>query len=141
MDTFDIVKLQSEVAEDEGKELHLYKDSEGFTTVGVGRNIQANGISEDECALMFRNDCARSIRDLDAHAAWWRATPPHVQRVLINLCFNMGWPRLSGFVNTLAYMKAGNFPQAAANLKQSKWWTQVGERGPRMVARLLGTET
>jgi lysozyme len=138
-DTFDMAALDAELTLDEGKERIPYIDSRGHLSGGVGRNL-GKGFSDDEIALMFANDKRDAIYDLDMHATWWRKLPAAQQRVMVNLCFNLGWSRFAGFVRFLAAMQAWDWPRAAAELKDSLWWKEVKERGPRVVARLLATD-
>lgn len=135
-DTFGLAALTDELTEDEGREPIPYIDTRGHLTGGVGRNL-GKGFCDTEIDLMFANDVASCLTDLDAHVAWWRTLPQVKQRVMVNLMFNMGWPVLSQFEKFLTAMRLANWPEAAAQLRNSKWWRQVGDRGPRVVARLL----
>ena len=60
----DIEKLKKLLIKHEGKVLLPYEDTEGYLTIGVGRNLEAVGITEDECELMLKNDIKRVLRDL-----------------------------------------------------------------------------
>jgi lysozyme len=77
------------------------------------------------------------LATLNAAIPWWGSLPDQAQRVMANLCFNMGWKTLATFRQFLAAMQAHDWQRAAQELKNSKWWGQVGERGPRIVQRLL----
>lgn len=136
-DNFDWTELETELIEDEGKRLKPYKDTRGNISIGIGRNLTGVGISEKECQDMFVDDCINCISALDTHIPWWRSSPPNVQRVLINLTFNMGWPKFMLFTGFLGFVKAGDYLTAANDLQSTAWWPQVGGRGPRMVNRLL----
>jgi len=135
-DTFDRFVLKAELTIDEKREPIPYFDTLHHLTGGIGRNL-GKGFSDAEIDFMFSNDVTAACLDLDTHAAWWRKLPQPQQRVMVNLCFNMGWPRFSGFVKFLAAMEAFDWPRAAAELKDSLWYSQVRDRGPRVVARLL----
>ena len=49
----------------------------------------------------------------------------------------MGKGRLSKFVRFLAGMKSGNWELAGQSLRDSKWFTQVGRRGPNIIAMVV----
>lgn len=136
-DNFDWTELETELIVDEGKRLKPYKDTHGNVSIGIGRNLSGVGISEKECQDMFVDDCISAISALDTYINWWRSSPPNVQRVLINLCFNMGWQKFSAFHQFLQLVQAGDYEAAANDLQSTTWWSQVGGRGPRMVNRLL----
>ncbi|WP_263350835.1 glycoside hydrolase family protein [Acidicapsa acidisoli] len=67
--------------------------------------------------------------------------PDIPQMVLTDLVFNMGEPRFAQFVNTLKFINAQDWTNAANNLQQSLWFNQVGRRGRGDVAVLSGTST
>lgn len=139
-DTFGMPLLTDELTVDEGCPRYPYTDTRGCLSIGIGRNLTGNGLSVAEVNFLFANDVAACCADLDAHAPWWRSLTAIRQRVMINLCFNMGWSRLSLFTHFLAAMQARDWASAAYELRDSKWFEQVGTRGPRVIARLLGTE-
>lgn len=135
-DTFDPVALRAELTLDEGRKYYPYTDSRGCLSIGIGRNLTGVGISAAEIDFLFANDTAESCAMLDQKVQWWRSLPPAQQRVMINLCFNLGWPKFAQFQKFLAAMQAGSWAGAASELADSLWYGQVGLRGPRMIARL-----
>jgi hypothetical protein len=58
---------------------------------------------------------------------------------MINLCF-MGWGSFSQFVRFFAAMQSANWQAAANEIRTSRWYQQVGDRGPRVIARLLAPD-
>lgn len=138
-DTFGFAELQKELETDEGRKNFPYLDTVGLTSIGIGRNLTGRGLADDEVDYLFHNDVALCCDVMDENIPWWRGLPPNAQRVMINLCF-MGWHSFSQFTHFLAYMKAGDFVQASVELQNSRWWNQVGLRGPRVKARLLSRD-
>lgn len=128
----DRARLIAELRRDEGVRPKPYTDTVGKLTVGVGRNLTDVGLSDDEIDYLLGNDIARVEADLDAHAPWWRSLDPVRQRVVANMCFNLGWPRLAKFVNTLGAIRAGQWDRAAVGMLTSKWAEQVGKRAERL---------
>jgi lysozyme len=138
-DTFDLDETQRELTQDEGRRAYPYTDTKGYLSIGVGRNLTGRGLSADEIDLMLANDIADAAAIMDHNIPWWRNLPPAQQRVMINLCF-MGWGSFSQFVHFFTAMKSGNRLVAADEIKNSRWYQQVGDRGPRVVARLLAPD-
>lgn len=138
-DTFDLAALTADLTLDEGRVAVPYFDTRHILTGGVGRNL-GRGFSDPEIDLMLTNDIAMCCAALDGHVPWWRTLPLGKQRVMLNLVFNMGWPRLAGFMKFLAAMQRQEWQLAADELRDSLWFNQVGERGPRVIARLLATD-
>lgn len=136
-DTFDMQTLTAELTTDEGKRNRVYADTLGLMTIGIGRELTHKGISDAEIQILFNNDVEACCAIMDQEIPWWRNLPANQQRVMINLCF-MGWGSFRQFTKFLAAIRAGQLNDAAAELQNSQWWRQVGERGPRVVARLLG---
>lgn len=126
--------LVRDLVRDEGMRLKPYTDTVGKVTIGVGRNLDDVGISETEALDMLDADIDRSIEDLERNLPWLFERPEPVQRALVNMCFNLGWPRLSGFRNMLAALEAGDYDRAAAEALDSRWARQVGARAERIAA-------
>ncbi|QGZ66342.1 hypothetical protein FAZ98_31610 [Paraburkholderia acidisoli] len=70
------------------------------------------------------------------HLSWWRQLDEVRQRVIANMCFNMGIDKLLGFAHMLAALKLHNFAVAAAEMKNSKWFGQVGDRAVRLCSAM-----
>ncbi len=111
----------------EACKLKIYKDTVDKWTVGWGRNIQDNGISQDEADYMFENDFKRVVRELEQNP-WYIAQPQGVKDALINMNFNMGINRLMGFKNMIRALIERNYTLAAQEALNSKWAGQVGQR-------------
>lgn len=137
-DTLDLAALTAELTMDEGRRAFPYTDTKGYLSAGIGRNLTGKGFSPDEIDYLFANDVAECAATMDVQIPWWRKLPAAKQRVLVNLCF-MGWAKLATFTRFLAAMRIGDYRAAAHELEDSDWFRQVGERGPRVVARLLAT--
>lgn len=125
---------------DEGARNFPYKDTVGKLTIGVGRNLDDRGLSDREIGVLLENDITIVVDELDRHLPWWREMNDVRQRALANMCFNLGWPKLRGFVNTLAAMQRGDYQVAADGMRASLWARQVGARARRL-AREMETGT
>lgn len=133
-------RLMKQLNVDEGREKKMYKDTVGKWTVGVGRNISDRAFSDDEIDLMLSNDIKIVEAELDRNTPWWRQMSDARQNVLANMCFNMGWPVLSQFKNTLKAMQEGRYADAAKGMMDSKWAKQVGNRAERLRDLMLRGE-
>lgn len=78
-----------------------YRDSRNILTIGWGRNLEANGLREDEATLCLNNDVDDAIRECFAEFPWFRGLDTVRQAVVTELVFNMGMPTMKQFVNTL----------------------------------------
>lgn len=129
-------QINYDLVRDEGCKPRLYTDSVGKQTIGVGRNLTDGHLSDDEITLMLNNDVATAEAQLDARASWWRNMSEPRRRGLLNMCFNMGWPKLSGFALMLSALQRGDYATAYSEALSSKWAQQVGDRAVR-IAKLF----
>ncbi len=133
----DLKILEDQLTLDEGVRPKPYTDSTGNITIGRGRNLTAVGLRPNEIEYLYLNDVNEVLHDLDTHLPWWRDQDDVRQRALADLCFNMGISTLLTFHVTLSLWKDKQYEQAAYALTRSRWYTQVGRRGPRIVDMVL----
>ena len=132
--------LDKELRRDEGVRYVEYLDSKGIPTTGVGHNLRASPLpggwtfplSDDQVDGLLASDLTMVFSELDAHLGWWRVMSYARQRVLANMCFNMGINTLLEFHNTLAAMQRGDYETAAEGMAASAWAGQVGDRAVRL---------
>lgn len=135
--TLEQQKLVDQILLHEGKRSKPYKDTVGKLTIGVGRNLDDVGLSDDEIQYLLINDLKRVEVGLDKSLPWWRDLDEIRQRVIIDMCFNMGLGGLLGFKNTLTKIKAHDWAAARRGMLQSKWAKQVGARATRLADMIL----
>ena len=112
----------------EGKKNKPYRCTENYLTIGVGRNLETVGLSDDEINYLLKNDIARCEDQLEVSFTWYSNLDQDRKDALINLCFNLGIGTLFKFTKALAAMEAGDYELAAAEFLDSKWAKQVGQR-------------
>lgn len=137
----DTAKLISDLIRDEGLKLAPYHCTAGKLTIGVGRNLDDVGISKDEAMTLLATDLARCRKDCEKQSWWLAVAEDEVRsRAMLNMCFNLGIRRLSGFKNTLDAIHDKRWKDAAAGMRASLWAKQVGPRAERL-ARMIETGT
>ena len=127
--------IYEQLLRDEGLELRPYMDTVGKLTIGVGRNLTDLGITQDEALYLLRNDVERVIQELESHVDLAALSPARAG-VLINMAFNTGTPRLIGFKRMLRAVNAGDYVLAAAEMLNSVWAGQVGQRAQRLAQQM-----
>ena len=137
MHTMQLAQLVDELKRDEGVRLKMYKDSVGLWTIGVGRNIEERGISEQEAEVLLANDIQIALRDCEDIFDDFYSHPYDVQRALANMSFNLGKPTLSKFRNMIAAVDACDYALAADEAMDSRWAKQVGARAERIRDMLI----
>ena len=84
---------------------------------------------------MYENDRAETEAWLDRNLPWWRALDPVRQRVMMNMAFNMQG-KLLGFRNFLAAAQRRDWSTASAEMLDSLWARQVGDRAKRLASMM-----
>lgn len=135
----DLVKLKEELIRDEGIRAKAYLDSKGIPTIGIGHNLQ-KPISSAAIEQIYADDLAEVFTDLNKFLPWWTSLNLVRQRVLANMCFNMGIGTLLEFRNALGAMKAGDWFRASQEMLNSEWAKQVGARADRLAQMMYAGE-
>jgi len=131
---------------DEGVVYKIYLDHLDLPTFGIGHLILKSDkeygmpvgtkISEDRVKSCFNNDLDIAIEECNKLYKKFNSFPEIVQEVLVNMMFNMGRPRLSGFIDFKAALDVGNWKEAAKEGRDSKWYKQVPTRAERLMCVL-----
>lgn len=135
MDSVLRARILAGLKRDEGLRLTLYQDSEGHPTIGYGHNLEhpittaaAEGILQDDLRV--------------AEAAVLRAEPwvstlsgPR-QGVLYQMAFNLGIRGLLDFERMWQAVRDQRWDDAAREMLDSVWATQVGERAVRLATQM-----
>lgn len=130
--------LIEDLLRDEGLKLKPYKDSKGILSIGVGRNLEADGINQEEAYFLLKTDIDECIQSLSNYPIIKRLSEPR-QRVLIEMAFNLGIVGLMRFHKMWAAIQEGNWDKAADEMLDSKWAKEVGQRAVRLeIAMRLG---
>lgn len=121
-------RLRDQLIEHEGFHPYPPRRPAGKLTIGIGRNLEANGISEHEALYMLYNDLCRVRGELESHLPCFAALSEARRIALIDMCFNLGLPDFLGFERMLAALNAGDYDRAAREMLDSKWARQVRQR-------------
>lgn len=120
----------------EGLRLKPYRCTEGYLTIGYGRNLDTVGVSETEAEVMLMNDIYAATTDLAKLFPGWQSFPQEKRDALVDMRFNLGPSRFRMFRRMIAAVQAKDWSTAAAEAKDSKWYGQVGDRSKRIVGML-----
>lgn len=139
-------RLREELAEDEGCKYEIYLDHLGLPTFGIGALIKEHDpeygqpvgtpVSEERVRQRFNLDIAVTIEDCGRLYSDFDDLPEEAQLVIANMCFNLGYPRLSKFKGMKAGVDARDWERAADEMVDSRWHDQVPNRAKRLVKRI-----
>ena len=140
-------KLIEALIKEEGYKYEIYLDHLGYPTFGVGHLVlekdEEHGkpvgtpVSEERILECLSKDIDIVCDELDMKDPWWRNLDDNRQRVMANMCFNLGHPRLSNFKKFIGAMQISDWETAAVEMMDSKWAGQVGNRAIRLRDRVL----
>lgn len=132
----------------------MYRDTENIPTIGIGFNLVRSGaremieglgynyaevvsgkqeITQSDAVALYQRDYATAQEDARAIVPDFDNLDFARKTVLTDMAFNLGRKRLAGFERMLAAIAAGDWDLAADEAQDSKWFKQVGRRGPRNV--------
>jgi lysozyme len=135
--TEDRAKLRAQLVKHEALRLKPYFDTVGRLTIGVGRNLDADGITEDEAQYLLSGDIDRVVKGLFArYPTWFPALDSVRQAVLVNMGFNLGLAGLAGFTRMLDAVARGDYGGASEEMTKSRWASQVGQRAAELTVQM-----
>ena len=120
-----------QLKEDEGFRGNVYKCTAGKNTIGYGRNLDDNPLTEDEAEFLLNSDLQKIVANLSDLPFYSRLTPQR-RGVVINMTYNLGLPRFKQFKRMIAAMYLCDYELAADEMLDSKWAKQVGNRADRL---------
>ena len=139
-------KLKDQLIIDEGVKYESYLDHLGLKTVGIGHLCRDSEpeydlplgakISEDRCTELFEQDIQTVIMDCKKIYDDWDHLPDEIQQICANMMFNLGYPRYSKFRKKIQAVIDGNWIEAANQMVDSRWYTQVPNRAKRLAERM-----
>lgn len=139
-------KLREELADDEGCKLEIYLDHLGLPTFGIGHLVKQDDpehgqpvgtpVSEERVRQVFALDIAVTLEDCKRLYDDFDDLPEEAQLVIANMCFNLGYPRLSKFKGMKAGCDARDWHRMADEMVDSRWHDQVPNRAKRLVKRI-----
>jgi len=129
---YDMASLENQLITHEGLELKPYQCTADKLTIGVGRNIEDRGITEDEARYLLKNDIKIVEDELLSKKPMVAELDAVRQRVLVDMGFNLGIPTLLKFQNMWLAIEQEDFIQASVEMMDSRWARQVGQRAHRL---------
>ena len=138
-----VIDTKTRIKQHEGFSPTVYTDSLGFQTIGYGHlviekdNFKEGEIySPEELECVFNQDYeiakndGQSIIDneLNGMNGYSEEQKQIIESVLIEMCFNLGKPRVLKFKNFLQALRDKDFKKAKAQMLDSRWAVQVKSR-------------
>lgn len=139
-------KLREELADDEGCKYEIYLDHLGLPTFGIGALVKETDpefgkpvgtpVTQERVQQRFHLDIAVTVEDCNRMYDNFNDLPNEVQLILANMMFNLGYSRMSKFKKLRAAVEVRDWNECAAQMEDSKWYTQVPNRARRLITRM-----
>ena len=141
-----VERLQKELEIDEGCKYETYLDHLGLPTFGIGHLVKetdpehdkpiGTAVSKERVLECFEQDIRTTIMDCKKIFDDWDALPEEVKLIMANMMFNLGLPRFSRFRKMINNIINKNYPKAAEEMRDSRWYRQVTNRAERLAKRM-----
>ena len=116
------------LVEFEGLKLKPYRCSKGFLTIGIGRNLDTKGISEEEALFMLQNDIDECNEDLKKIFPKWLEFSGGQRVALRDVRFNHGSKGFRLFKKMIKAIQDNDWEVAAKELLDSVYAKKLPER-------------
>jgi len=116
----------------EGFRAKPYRCPAGKLTIGYGINLE-EGITKAEADVLLHMRVIKLYDELSNQFPWFSSLCQEHQGVLVNMAYNLGIGGLSKFKKMLAAWERKDFDQVVAEMRNSQWYAQVGNRAKELI--------
>ena len=121
--------LIEKIKESEGFVGVVYKDTEGFDTIGYGTKLP---LTKEEAEVLLEMRLKAKIKELEQKEPFVNSLPLEKQEVIAEMCYQMGVGGVLGFKKMWAALKKENYALAAAEMLDSRWAKQTPSRAKKL---------
>jgi len=116
----------------EGYEQYVYTCKAGVATVGYGRNLESRGLTEKEATYLLKNDIEEADNWCTVSLPYYETLSAARKSVLIDMYVNLGASGLLKFKRMHRALGDSDYHNAAVEMLDSRWATQVGNRAVQL---------
>jgi GH24 family phage-related lysozyme (muramidase) len=152
------IRLTEQLIRHEGYRERTYLDSRGIPTIGVGFNLTRHDAREkledvganydlviskkqdldrNQVLRLLSYDIETARSDARSLVRNYDSQPEEVKLIIDDMAFNLGRTRLSGFKKFISALERNDYKSAAAEMKDSRWFNQVGNRSRYLHGKML----
>jgi GH24 family phage-related lysozyme (muramidase) len=146
-----IDELRQEIQNDEGRVNSVYLDHLNLPTVGIGHLIKESDpehglpvgtvVDDERINELFDQDIKVTLSECEQLYGNFNDLPEEVQKILANMMFNLGRPRLSKFRKLCKAVADRNWQECAVQMEDSRWHKQVTNRANRLISRMKSVDS
>ena len=146
-----IDELRQEIQNDEGRVNSVYLDHLNLPTVGIGHLIKESDpehglpvgtvVDDERINELFDQDIKVTLSECEQLYGNFNDLPEEVQKILANMMFNLGRPRLSKFRKLCKAVADRDWQECAVQMEDSRWHKQVTNRANRLISRMKSVDS
>ena len=146
-----IDELRQEIQNDEGRVNSVYLDHLNLATVGIGHLIKDSDpeyglpigtvVDDERINELFDQDIKVTLSECEQLYGNFNDLPEEVQKILANMMFNLGRPRLSKFRKLCKAVADRDWQECAVQMEDSRWHKQVTNRANRLISRMKSVDS
>lgn len=115
--------VKAMIRRDEGYRRFPYRDTKGILTIGIGWNLEANGLPDDVIEQLFDIAYENARKEASALPGWDKCN--EVRRgVLVSMVYQMGYPSVTRFRRMLHHIQQEDWAGAAREMLDSRWYKE-----------------
>lgn len=120
----------------EGYRQFVYRDSRGILTVGIGLNLETDGLEPEEADWLLMRRIQRYVTFL-SQQPFWASLNDARKAALIDMAFELGDRGFDGFEHMIGFLNEGDYTSAAHAMIQSDWAQEEAPDRAREDARIM----
>ena len=146
-----INELRQEIQNDEGRVNSVYLDHLNLPTVGIGHLIKDSDpehglpvgtvVDDERINELFDQDIKVTLSECEQLYGNFNDLPEEVQKILANMMFNLGRPRLSKFRKLCKAVADRDWQECAVQMEDSRWHKQVTNRANHLISRMKSVDS
>ena len=146
-----IDELREEIQNDEGRVNSIYLDHLNLPTVGIGHLIKESDpeyglpvgtvVDDERVNELFDQDIKVTLSECEQLYGNFNDLPEEVQKILANMMFNLGRPRLSKFRKLCKAVADRDWQECSVQMEDSRWHKQVTNRANRLISRMKSVDS
>ena len=146
-----IDELRQEIQNDEGRVNSVYLDHLSLPTIGIGHLIKESDpeyglpvgtmVDDERINELFDQDIKVTLSECEQLYGNFNNLPEEVQKILANMMFNLGRPRLSKFRKLCKAVADRDWQECAVQMEDSRWHKQVTNRANRLISRMKSVDS
>lgn len=126
-------KLIEQLKKFEGFSGNPYTDTQGYETIGIGTKLP---LTEEEAELLLQHRLKQTVNNLNILKLDNLDIKEEAKIILYDMAYNLGTKGILGFKKMWLALENKDYLEASKQMKDSKWYNQVGRRSKYLVEEM-----